>query len=116
MPAVVLSAAVLLRIVNPPWLEETRLRVFDLFQRLAPRASVEGPVRIVDIDDETLSRVGQWPWSRTRVAELVDRLAASHVAVIAFDVLFAEPDRTSPARVLLLWPSTPDVDAVRGAV
>jgi adenylate cyclase len=70
------------------------------------------PVRIVAIDDESLERLGQWPWPRTLVAGLVDRLAAAGAAVVAFDVVFAEPDRSSPERVLPSWPATPEIQAL----
>jgi adenylate cyclase len=56
-------------------------------------------VRIVAIDRESLQRYGQWPWSRTYFVELVDRLQSLGAAVIAFDILFADPDRTSPEMI-----------------
>ena len=60
------------------------------------------PIRIVDIDDESLAKIGQWPWPRTIVAELVDKLREAGAAVVAFDIDFAEPDRTSPRMLLPL--------------
>ncbi len=80
-----------------------RRAVFDYYQRIAPRAYQDAPVRIIDIDDASLARIGQWPWPRSAVAAMVERLAASGAAAIAFDIVFAEPDRTSPAQVLSIW-------------
>ncbi len=57
---------------------------------------MSSPVVIVAIDDDSLARIGQWPWPRDRMASLVDKLAAHKPAVIALDLLFSEPDRTSP--------------------
>ncbi len=51
------------------------------------------PIVIVDIDERSLQREGHWPWSRQRMAELLDRLFAAGAAVVAFDILFAEPQR-----------------------
>ena len=82
---------------DPAPLQELRLRSFDLYQLLQPRVTSERPVAIVDIDEQSLRRYGQWPWSRTLVAKLVDRLTAMQSAIIGFDVVFAEPDRLSPA-------------------
>src|SRR5687768_16254352 len=96
VPLVILILAVALRLVDPPIIERQRLAVFDEYQRLQPRVWEDAEVRIVDIDDASLARLGQWPWPRTRVSALVDRLAALGAAATAFDVLFAEPDRTSP--------------------
>lgn len=54
---------------------------------------------VVDIDDVSLSAVGQWPWPRYRVAELIARIAAEHPSAIAMDIVFPEPDRTSLADI-----------------
>jgi len=99
----VLLLALAVRVAEPGPVQDLQLRVFDTFQRLAPRTYQEVPVRIVDIDDESLARVGQWPWPRTRVAQLVDDLFDLGAAVVVFDAVFAEPDRTSPVRVAENW-------------
>jgi len=93
-----LAVFVALRAIDPEPLEELRLRVFDFYQILKPRKAVERPVVIVDLDEASLARFGQWPWPRTRVADLVSRLTEADAAVVAFDIVFAEPDRLSPAR------------------
>ena len=108
-----LALGIGLRVTDPGVVEALRLMVFDTFQRIEPRAYQSGPVRIVDLDDESLERLGQWPWPRTLVAGLVTRLTELGAAAIVFDIVFAEPDRTSPSRVLPLWPDTPAVEALR---
>lgn len=85
-----------LRIWDPALVEEVRLKTFDLYQEISPRQHRELPVAIVDIDEASLSKFGQWPWPRTRLAAMVDRLTAAGAVAIAFDVVFPEPDRTSP--------------------
>jgi adenylate cyclase len=113
LPALlVLAAVVALRIQDPFQLQEqVRLFTFDTYQRIRPRPYEPVPVRIVDIDDETLAREDlQWPWPRTKVAELVIALANAGAAVIAFDVTFSEPDRTSPANALRIWSTVSDVE------
>jgi adenylate cyclase len=92
-----LFALVPLRIVDPRPLEEVRLRTFDLFQVLRPRVQTTRPVVIVDIDEASLKELGQWPWPRTVVADLITRLSQLGAVAIGFDVVFAEPDRMSPA-------------------
>jgi adenylate cyclase len=94
---VLLFALVPLRIVDPRPLKELRLRTFDLFQVLRPRQQTSRPVVIVDIDEASLRELGQWPWPRTVVADLVTRLHQLGAVAIGFDVVFAEPDRTSPS-------------------
>jgi len=94
---VLLFALVALRAVDPQPLQELRLRIFDLFQVLHPREQQGYPVAIVDIDEPSLKAIGQWPWPRTVVADLVTKLKEQGAVVIGFDVIFAEPDRMSPA-------------------
>ena len=94
-----------LRMFDPPLLEAARLGVFDNYQRLDPRPYEPAPVRIVNIDDASLAKLGQWPWPRTLLARLVERLNGLGAAAIAFDMVFAEPDRTSPGRYLAQLPA-----------
>jgi len=104
VPGAVLVLVLAFRILDPGGvLEELRLRVFDNYQRLAPRESEASAVRVVDIDDETLSRIGQWPWPRTLVADLIGRLGAAGAVAIGLDVIFPERDRTSPSEVAKFW-------------
>jgi adenylate cyclase len=85
-----------LRIWDPALVEEVRLKAFDLHQEVSPRPSQNLPVAIVDIDEASLAKFGQWPWPRSRLAALVDRLTAAGAVAIGFDIVFPEPDRTSP--------------------
>jgi len=95
---VLLFALIPLRVIDPPPLQEVRLRSFDLFQVLRPREQQAlSPVVIVDIDEASLKEIGQWPWPRTVVADLVSKLKDRGAVAIGFDIIFAEPDRMSPA-------------------
>ena len=95
-PLLVLLAALVLRVADPPGIVRLRDFAFDTFQRLKPRDyDPQWSVRILDIDEASLAAYGQWPWPRDRIARLVDKLTEQGAAVIAFDVLFAEPDASS---------------------
>ncbi|MEC5385316.1 adenylate/guanylate cyclase domain-containing protein [Uliginosibacterium sp. H3] len=113
LPVVSVLLGLALLIIDPLPMQTLRNSMFDQYQRWSPREYVDAPVHIVDIDEETLARLGQWPWPRTRLAGLVERLKAAGVAAIGFDILLAEPDRTSPQRMAQLW-SLPD--ALRAAL
>ena len=93
-------AAVLLvalaRLAAPALFEQASGLVFDSYQRLSPRPYEEAGVRVVDIDDESVRRLGQWPWPRTELGDMTRAIADSGAAVIAFDIVFSEADRTSP--------------------
>ncbi|SHM01126.1 CHASE2 domain-containing protein [Phytopseudomonas punonensis] len=96
----VLLGLLMVFLLDPLPVQKVRNAVFDQYQRWQPRDYQQAPVRIVDLDEESLRRIGQWPWSRTQVATMVDKLEQAGAAAIVFDVLFAEPDRTSPAQLL----------------
>jgi len=70
--------------------------VFDSFARAQPREYVSAPVVVVDIDEESLRREGQWPWPRQNVARMLQRLNEAGAAAIGLDIVFSEADRTSP--------------------
>lgn len=102
-PLAVLGLGVALFLIEPLPLGAMRLAGFDLYQRVQPRDYEPAPVRVVDIDEASLARLGQWPWPRTRIAEMVERLDELGAAAVVFDVMFAEADRTSPRAVLEVW-------------
>src|SRR6476620_5185787 len=85
-----------LRVWDPPPVQELRLRTFDLFQLVDPRHKTVRPVTIVDIDDRSLAKFGQWPWSRTRIADMIINLTNNGAVAIGFDVVFSEADRLNP--------------------
>lgn len=106
----VLLIAAVIHFYNPSIMERFGNQLFDQFQRWSPRAYEDVGVRVVDIDEESLRRVGQWPWPRTQIAEMTERMfnlahpvevdgetfLAPSVGAVSFDIVFSEPDRTSP--------------------
>ena len=66
VPGLLILALAAVQAADPRLLAEARGAIFDSYQRLKPRPFLDTPVRIVDIDDESLARLGQWPWSRAR--------------------------------------------------
>ena len=85
-----------LRVADPVAIEELRVRTFDAFQRIDPRIKTVRPVAVVDIDEASLAQFGQWPWPRTRIADMVTNLTRLGAVAIGFDIMFAEPDRLNP--------------------
>jgi len=93
------------RFADPAIVERVRVTFFDFLQTLLPRSANTGKVAIVDIDEASLHAVGQWPWPRSKIAELTAALAEMRPAVIGFDILFPEPDRLSPSELVRVLPS-----------
>ena len=91
---VFLCLTLLFRIIDPGPLEFLRLKYFDFLQSVMPRtAPADSPVTIVDIDEKSLTALGQWPWPRARMGEILDRLTDYNARVVGYDVIFAEPQR-----------------------
>lgn len=80
-------------------LDRLTFLVFDVYQRVQPRPESGAPIVLVDIDETSINALGQWPWPRTVLADIVNRLHDMGAATVAFDMVFPEPDRTSLDRV-----------------
>ena len=94
-PALITVALVIFR---PDFVADVDCRAYDTLLRSIPTKPPDGRVAIVDIDDLSLSTIGQWPWRRDRIAQLIARLREQGAAVIALDVVFAEPIAPIPTR------------------
>lgn len=86
--------------VDEPFVDHLGDLIFDGYQRALPRTSANAPVAVVDIDEASIREVGQWPWPRTTIAKIVDRLGDLGAVAIAFDMVFPEADRTSPLNAI----------------
>lgn len=98
---------------KPTSIENLANLLFDSYQRKQPREyKPEIPVRIIDIDDESLKRLGQWPWPRSLLAEFNDRLSEAGAAVISYDIIFSEADRTSPENIVKVLQDNPSAQGM----
>jgi adenylate cyclase len=88
----VLAAAVL-GILRPPLLVRLDDSVYDTLLRSSRTKGPGQSVAIVDVDDRSLSAIGQWPWRRDVVGRLITRLRDAGASAIALDIIFAESDR-----------------------
>jgi len=86
--------------VAAPWIASLQSAWFDAYQALAPRQVGSMPATVVEIDEKSLAALGQWPWPRTLLAQLVDAIAQQQPAAIALDILMPEADALSPEQVL----------------
>jgi len=113
VPLAILLLAVSLRVSDPPWVEQVRLRMFSAYQWIQPRPYESVPVSIIDVEDSKPAQLGQWPWPRIQIARLIQKLTELGAAAIVLDTVFKEPDRTSPASLLPLWFPEPEFSALR---
>ena len=88
-----------LTILKPDFFRFLEFKIYDTYLRSMSSTALNGQsghsAVIVDIDDQTLARFGQWPWPRYRVALLLEKIKSSGASTIAIDMFFPEPDRTS---------------------
>jgi adenylate cyclase len=75
--------------------------IYDARVKLTMPGKLDERIVILDIDEKSLGKLGRWPWSRDKMAELIDRLFTKYgVVMVGFDVVFAEPDVSSGIRSL----------------
>jgi len=111
---VILTGAVMLRMQQPEFLRRMQTATFDTYNRMWPRPfDLSSAVRIADFNDDTLNKMGQWPWPRDRIAALVDKLKAMGASAIVFDMVFAEPDGRSPRALAEELAGRPDTAAFK---
>lgn len=105
LPAMVVAAALAIQLQDPQFRARMRQNAFDQLQAMRPAPyHDELPLRVIAIDDASLKSVGQWPWPRTVLAGMTDRLFELGARVVVFDIFMIEPDRTSPEQIAASWP------------
>ncbi len=88
--------------LNLPGIAGLENKAYDLRVNLARLDQPDPRIVIIDIDEASLKSIGRWPWNRAIMAKLVDILYDYYyIQVLGFDILFAEPDRSSGLPVLL---------------
>lgn len=92
---VLIAFEVVLAVQSPSFIVELDGLCYDTMLRSIDRASGVPETVIVDVDEYSLSRLGQWPWPRYQVARLIDTLCDSGARSVGVDFLFSEPDRLS---------------------
>jgi len=102
-----LMEALAIRVADPSPVAELRNNTFDFYHQTKPRSITPLPVVILDVDDRSIEQIGQWPWPRTRIAELVQKATQAGAVAIAFDIVFSEPDRLSPEEIVADNPDIP---------
>jgi adenylate cyclase len=97
--ALALMAVLVLQLADVTALTRVGQLVFDSYVRAEPRKYQPVPVKVVDIDEASIRKFGQWPWPRTEIARLIKTLGDAGASVVALDIVFSEPDRTSPQQI-----------------
>ena len=94
--------------IRPAFLRDLDFIAYDELTAHLGAPSSDSEVVVVDVDEQSLAALGQWPWPRYRMAELIDRLSGARC--IAVDVLFSEPDRLSLSEVRRVYAMDRNLD------
>ena len=93
---ITIAVGVGLRVFDVDPLKILRLKTFDYYQKIQPRDVTSNHFIIVEVTEQDLKRFGQWPWSRSLIAEIHSKLIVQNVNTIQYNILFSEPDRLNP--------------------
>jgi len=95
----ILLLLISLKIINPPFIKSVSYLSFDLYQKVFAKKK-DSDVVIIDIDEKSLGKFGQFPWNRTVFAKILDQLNTSEPKAIGFDIFFTEKDKQSPEEII----------------
>ena len=97
---ILLILLITIKIINPPFIKSISNLSFDLYQKAFTLEKKDTDVIIIDIDEDSLGKFGQFPWSRSVFAKIIDQLNTSNPKAIGFDIFFAEKDKQSPEEII----------------
>ena len=97
---ILLILLIALKIANPSFVKSISYLSFDLYQKVFPLKKNETNVIIIDIDEKSLGKFGQFPWSRSVFAKIIEKVNTTKPKAIGFDVFFTEKDKQSPEEII----------------
>ena len=96
---ILLVILIAVKIINPSFVKSISYLSFDVYQKIFSEKK-ETDVVIVDIDEKSLGKFGQFPWNRNVFAKILDQLNNSDPKAIGFDIFFTEKDKQSPDAII----------------
>ncbi len=96
----ILTLLILLKTFNPNFIKSISFLSFDLYQKVIPLRKQDSQVIIIDIDEKSLGKFGQFPWSRSIFAKIIENVEEANPKVIGFDIFFSEKDKQSPEEII----------------
>ncbi len=97
--SIILLLLIFLKIINPSFIKSVSYLSFDLYQKVFAQKK-DSEVVIIDIDEKSLGKFGQFPWNRNVFAKILDQLNTSNPKAIGFDIFFTEKDKQSPDEII----------------
>ena len=97
---IILILLIALKIANPSFVKSISNLSFDLYQKVFTLKKTDSDVVIIDIDEKSLGKFGQFPWSRSVFAKILEKVNQSNPKAIGFDIFFTEKDKQSPDEII----------------
>ena len=97
-----------LKVINPGFIKSVSYLSFDLYQKVFPLNNKDSKVIIIDIDEKSLKKFGQFPWNRSIFAKIIENVNALNPKAIGFDIFFPEKDKQSPEEIIKSYSLIPD--------
>ena len=97
---IILILLIALKIANPSFVKSISNLSFDLYQKVFTLKKTDSDVVIIDIDEKSLGKFGQFPWSRSVFAKILEKVNQSNPKAIGFDIFFTEKDKQSPEEII----------------
>tara|TARA_Y100000590_G_scaffold111611_1_gene127252 strand:- start:1080 stop:3173 length:2094 start_codon:yes stop_codon:yes gene_type:complete len=104
---ILLILLIALKVVNPSFVKSISFLSFDLYQKVFPLKKDDSNVVIIDIDEKSLGKFGQFPWSRSIFAKIIEKVNSAEPKAIGFDVFFTEKDKQSPEEIIKAYNLVP---------
>ena len=96
----ILFLLIVLKNINPNFIKSISFLSFDMYQKVFTKSKKNSGVIIIDIDEKSLGKFGQFPWSRSVFAKIIENVSATNPKAIGFDVFFSEKDKQSPDEII----------------
>ena len=97
---ILLFLLIALKTANPSFVKAISFLSFDLYQKIFPLKKESSEVVIIDIDEKSLKKFGQFPWNRSVFARIIENVNTAEPKAIGFDVFFSEKDKQSPEEII----------------
>ena len=97
---ILLFFLIVLKTINPSFIKSISYLSFDLYQKIFPLNKQTSEVIIIDVDEKSLGKFGQFPWNRSIFAKIVENVNATNPKAIGFDIFFTEKDKQSPEEII----------------
>ena len=104
---ILLFLLIVLKTINPSFIKSVSYLSFDLYQKVFPLVKQDSNVVIIDIDEKSLGKFGQFPWSRSVFAKIIENVSAVGPKAIGFDIFFSEKDKQSPEEIIKAYKLDP---------